>query len=695
MPSSSGRRIETSDFVILFLVAVATIAYFTKGKLWAKPKTLDLSKTSAGRALANGHAPGSGKSRSIVEKMKASDKNCVVFYGSQTGTAEDYAGRLAKEGHRRFGLKTMIADMEEYDYDDLDEFPEDAVACFVVATYGEGEPTDNAVAFFDFIKSEDSTIGSRSAEDAPLANLKYVTFGLGNKTYEHYNEVVKICDTELTRWGAQRVGTVGMGDDGDGSMEEDYLAWKETMWVALTEVMSLEERETSYEPAFDVVEDAELTTASSEVFLGEPSKKHLTRAAKPYNANNPFLAPVAQARELFTVKDRHCLHIEFDLSNSGIKYKTGDHIAVWPTNPDVEVDRLERLLGLENKRDTVVKLKALDTTAKVPVPQPSTYDSILRYYLEINAAVSRQFLSTLVQFAPNDSAKQELTKLSQDREYFHAKVALPHLNLAQLMESLAPSWPNLPFSIFLETFSRLQPRYYSISSSNVASPSAITITAVVESQSFAGHENILHGVTTNYLLALAQHRNGATEPHPHGLTYKLDGPRDKYAGGKVPVHVRQSNFRLPSEPSVPIVMIGPGTGVAPFRAFVQERAEQSKEEGVQVGKSILFYGCRKAEEDYIYQKEWQEYKGVLGDSFDLDVAFSRQTPGKKVYVQHRLADRAAEVKQLLLEHGAFFYICGDAANMAREVNAALVSMIGEDQVKQLRASGRLQEDVWS
>ncbi|PHH65827.1 hypothetical protein CDD81_1196 [Ophiocordyceps australis] len=689
--------LDAFDLAVLALVLVGTLAWFTKGKYWAVPKDPYAS------AFANANGAQTGRSRNIVEKMKDSGKNCIILYGSQTGTAEDYASRLGKEGKSRFGLETMVADLEEYDYDNLDEIPSDKIVMFVLATYGEGEPTDNAVEFYEHITAEDPSFSQ--SNDPPLENLTYVAFGLGNSTYEHYNTMVRNVDKTLAKLGAQRVGDAGMGDDGAGTMEEDFLAWKEPMWAALSAKMGLEEREAVFEPTFAIVDRENLTPQSPEVYLGEPNKMHLEGTTKgPFNAHNPYIAPIAVSRELFNTKDRHCIHLDIDVGNSNLSYQTGDHIAIWPTNPGAEVDRFLGILGLTDKRNSVISVKPLEPTAKVPFPTPTTYDAIVRYHLEICAPISRQFVSTLAAFAPTEESKAEMAKLGSDKEYFHDLTAPNYFNIASLLEFVGKGekWTNIPFSAFIEGLNKLQPRYYSISSSSLVQPKKVSVTAVVESQTVAGRDEPFRGVATNYLYALKQKHNNDSKPEPFGKTYELSGPRNKYDGIHVPVHIRHSNFKLPSDPSRPIIMVGPGTGVAPFRGFVQERARQAKD-GAKVGRTLLFFGCRKRDEDFMYQSEWEEYKQILGDQFEMVTAFSREGD-KKVYVQHRLKERAQEVEQLLSQK-AHFYVCGDAANMAREVNSLLAQIIAqgrgisvakaEEVVKHMRTTNQYQEDVWS
>ena len=624
-------QLDTLDLIVLGVLLVGTVAYFTKGSLWGIPK----DPYANSYAAANGAK--AGKTRNILEKMEESGKNCVIYYGSQTGTAEDYASRLAKEGSSRFGLKTMVADLEDYDYENLDEFPDDKIAMFVLATYGEGEPTDNAVDFFEFINGEEPTFSKgASVEEKPLSNLKFVAFGLGNNTYEHYNFMVRKVDAALVKLGAERIGEAGEGDDGAGTMEEDFLAWKEPMWAALTEKMNLEEREAVYEPVFGITERDDIDASAPEVYLGEPNKNHLEGTSKgPYNSHNPYIAPIAESKELFTVKDRNCLHMEIDVSGSNLSYQTGDHIAIWPTNAGKEVDRFLSTIGLTEKRHQVISVKGLDPTARVPFPTPTTYDAVVRYHMEIGGPVSRQFVDTLAAFAPDEESKAEMKKLGSDKDYFQDKVAGKYFNIAQLLQAVKPDakWTAIPFSAFIEGINKIQPRYYSISSSSLVQPKKISITAVVEEVQVPG-AHVLKGVTTNYLLALKQKQHGDPNPDPHGLTYAITGPRNKYDGVHVPVHVRHSNFKLPSDPAKPIIMIGPGTGVAPFRGFIQERAAQAAK-GDKVGKTILFYGCRKSTEDFLYKDDWKVHLPVVLPPLSPFRLFSKISNCSRLLVTHR------------------------------------------------------------
>lgn len=597
----------------------------------------------------------------------------------------------------------MTADIELYDLSYLDTVPEDCLVFFVMATYGEGEPTDNAVEFWDLLTEESPEF----SEGSELANLRYVVFGLGNKTYEHFNEVGRKVDKCLAQLGARRIGERGEGDD-DGSLEEDFLAWQENMWPAFCEALGVDESNAQSGPRQATFGVEELPDAS-DAYLGELAEKVQEGSKLVYDAKRPYNAPLT-TRDLFHGGDRHCLHIEIDVSDSNLSYQTGDHIAIWPTNSEDEVNRLASILGLADKLDVAVMVKAVDSTAskQYPFPVPATYRAIFRHYLDICAAASRQSLMTLVEYAPTEQAKEALRTLAKDKDEYRLKVGEAMRNMGEVLELVAGSearpgfFASVPFDVIVESVSRLQPRYYSISSSAKESPKKIAATAVTLSYNpDPTPERTVYGVNTNYLWQIhaATHKVEDGRVYPN---YDLAGPRAALQGVKVPVHVRRSQFKLPRNPNVPVIMVGPGTGVAPFRGFVRERALQKKD-GKPIGPTILFYGCRHSQQDFLYADEWPELFATLGEPSRIVTAFSRETD-HKVYVQHRLQENGQEMWELL-QKGAYIYVCGDARNMARDVNQTFINFAIEfgqmteekahDFVKNLRNTGRYQEDVWS
>ena len=511
-------------------------------------------------------------------------KRLVIFYGSQTGTAEEYAIRIAKEAKSRFGIASLVCDPEEYEFENLDAIPEDCAVVFVMATYGEGEPTDNAVQLMQNLEDSDFSF---SKGEHRLDGLKYVVFGLGNRTYEHYNLIARKVDAKLTELGANRMGPRGEGDD-DKAMEEDYLEWKEQMWPELAAALNVEEGQGGDTPDFVVTEDT--SYPAEKVYLGELSARALTKTRGIHDAKNPYPAPITVARELFAHgHERNCVHMELKIEGSGINYQHGDHVGVWPTNPEVEVDRLLAVLGLWDKRDTVINIVSLDPAlAKVPFPVPTTYGTILRHYIDISAVASRQVLGIVSKFAPNEDAQKNLQTLATDKQKYHEVIAEGCLRFGQVLQLVCgnniaatpssdntTSW-NIPFETIVSCIPRLQPRYYSISSSPKYAPGSIHVTAVVlkyqPSEVQGAPTRWVYGVGSNMLHNLRYAASGETAPLisedpaspelaavPH---YCIHGPRSAYLEEttyKVPIHVRRSTFRLPTNPRCPVIMIGPGT----------------------------------------------------------------------------------------------------------------------------------------
>jgi len=262
---------------------------------------------------------------------------------------------------------------------------------------------------------------------------------------------------------------------------------------------------------------------------------------------------------------------------------------------------------------------------------PTTYATIFRNYLDIHTTTSRQFIGTLAQYVSTEEARAKLTSLGEDKEAYRVEVADSHLTLGELLEKISPGGKPLdtiPLDLIIESLPRLQLRYYSISSSPKATPNSIHVTATVLSYNpSTASEKTVYGLATNYLLQV--HRKLRNIQHPETAPFYLySGPRNKYHDEskniiRLALHVRRTNFKLPPNPKTPIVMVGPGTGVAPFRGFVIERTWM-RTEGVEVGDTVLFYGCRRRHEDFLYEEEFEEYFKVLGDRGKLITAFSRE-----------------------------------------------------------------------
>ncbi|XP_048037549.1 NADPH--cytochrome P450 reductase isoform X1 [Megalobrama amblycephala] len=610
---------------------------------------------------------------SFIEKMKKTNRNIVVFYGSQTGTAEEFSNRLAKDAHR-YGMKAMVADPEEYDMSELPRLKEipNSMAVFCMATYGEGDPTDNAQEFYDWMQ----------ATDDDLEGVNFAVFGLGNKTYEHYNATGKYTDKRLAELGGKRVYDLGLGDD-DSNLEEDFISWKEQFWPAVCEFFGVEPTgEDSSIRQFELVVHNDINM--NQVYTGEMGRLNSFQTQKPpFDSKNPFLAPVTVNRKLNKGGTRHLMHIELDITDSKIRYDSGDHVAVYPTNDASMVKRLGERLGVD--LDTVFSLKNLDeeSNKKHPFPCPTTYRTALTHYLDINNTPRTNVLYELAQYASDPQEQENMRKMAsastEGKALYQSWVVDSERNILAILEDL-PSL-NPPIDHLCELMPRLQARYYSIASSGKVHPHSIHICAVViEYTTKTGR--VFKGVATNWL------KNKDVTDNGHEAT--------------VPMYVRRSQFRLPFKASNPIIMIGPGTGIAPFMGFIQERAWQ-KDQGKDVGETILYFGCRHRNEDFLYQQELEDFEkaGVLTQ---LNIAFSRDQE-HKIYVQHLLKKNKEQLWKLIHSNNAHIYVCGDARNMARDVHTAFYEIAEEmgglthtqavDYFKKLMTKGRYSQDVWS
>jgi len=429
--------------------------------------------------------------------------------------------------------------------------------------------------------------------------------------------------------------------------------------------------------------------STTRVFTGEIVRYNsYANQRPPFDAKNPYVAKVARNDELHRGGDRSCMHIELDISDSKIRYEAGDHVAIYPQNDPEQVEAIGHILGVD--LDEVFALQNVDedSSKKFPFPCPTTYRTALTHYVDIASPPRVNLLNELIQYC-TDTSRDELIKLcgvgdvsaESAKAYYQSWVADARRSIAHVLADLK-GMEKVPIDHLLELLPRLQPRYYSIASSPKADANIVAICAIlVKYKSQSGRTN--HGVATSFMKA------------------KVPSQAADLPAQSMPCYIRRSQFKLPFKPAAPVIMIGPGTGFAPFRGFLQHRKWQ-REENMNVGETILFTGCRQRAVDYIYSDELEAYEkdGTLTKNF---VAFSRDGE-KKVYVQHLLAEQKDLVWDCINRNGNI-YVCGDAKMMARDVNNVLVDIIADkknftqqqamDFIKTLRNKGRYQEDVWS
>lgn len=670
-----AEQIEAVDplfgtFDIILLIALAGLGTWWLLKNKSKPEV-----TSNGKSYSiqpTSMTLQTSADNSFIKKLKASGRSLVVFYGSQTGTGEEFAGRLAKEG-MRYRLKGMVADPEECDMEELVSLKQipNSLAVFCLATYGEGDPTDNAMEFFEWLQNG----------DADLSGLNYAVFGLGNKTYEHYNEVAIYVDKRLEELGATRVYDLGLGDD-DANIEDDFITWKDKFWPAVCDYFGIES--TGEDVSVRQYRLQEFKDEVPErVYTGEMARLHsLKNQRPPYDAKNPFLAPITVNRELHTSKSsRSCMHIEFDIDGSKMRYDAGDHLAVYPINNSDLVKRLGELTNTD--LNTIFTLINTDeeSSKKHPFPCPCSYRTAIMHYLDITMNPRTHVLKELSEYATDPAEKDKLKLMAsttpEGKALYQQWIIDDNRNIVHILEDMPSCKPALDH--LCELLPRLQPRYYSISSSPKLYPTTVHITAVlVEYDTPTGRLN--KGVATTWLKPMVPKQ---------GESFT------------VPIFIRKSQFRLPTKPQTPIIMVGPGTGYAPFRGFIQDR-NVAREEGKTVGDTILYYGCRKESEDYIYGDELADH--LAKNQITLHCAFSRDQK-EKVYVTHLLEKNSDEIWKIIGENNGHFYICGDARSMASDVRNIILKVFMEKgqmtepqaqaYLKKMETQKRLSADVWS
>lgn len=576
----------------------------------------------------------------------------TILYGSNLGTAESYAHELAQMGDIN-GFETTLADLDDY----ADGLPTSGAVIIVTASYN-GAPPNNAVKFVEALEN---------AQAGSAKGVTYAVFGCGNRDWAStFQTIPRLIDQRLEELGATRFTARGEGDARE-DLSGQFHQWFDDLWPEIGKTLDLDidfTQAAEAPPLYDV-KIANSVTAN-------PVATQAGAMPMTITANYEL-----QNKKGKNASRRSTRHIEIKLPD-GVSYLPGGHLCVVPVNSPELVQRALQRFGFDT--ETYIRVN-VDGGRRSPFPNGSTFSlkRLAEVYGELQAVATRKDISILATNTRCPNTQKTLrawTAAPKDGvDLYRDEVLLKRRSVLNILE-LYPAC-ELPFAIYLEMIPFLTPRYYSISSAPSFKPGHCSITiGVVEGSALSG-DGDYQGVCSNYL---ARSNIGDTIQ----------------AVIKEPI----SNFRLPEDPTTPVIMIGPGTGLAPFRGFIQERRHH-KNAGKKLGEAMLFFGCRHPHQDFVYQDELE--RAAQDDLIELHTAFSRRAK-TKVYVQQRLEEQASKV-WALIQKGAIIYVCGDGANMEPSVKEALITMhtkeTGADEeqstkwMEQLAQDGRYVLDVWA
>src|SRR5437899_2498392 len=511
------------------------------------------------RAWLNGFLAGlfaiAENAHAVEDSARPAPKSLLVLYGSQTGTAEALAKRIGSNAVS-YNYKARVVEMSRFAELDLQK---ESRALIVTSTWGDGDPPDNAAAFWSYLNS---------ASAPELHKLSFAVLALGDRNYANFCGAGRKFDEGFEQLGARRIHTRA---DCDTDYEPTAKAWLEKLWPALDEVGE------------QASANNQVPEGSAASVIQEPLPQTPT-----YSRANPFPARLLARRNLNGPGSaKETQHLEFSLDGSDLTYHPGDALGVLPCNCPELVAEIVAALGCDGEE------AVLDPAQQ----ETSLRNALLRHY-QI-ASIPQALIEAVVGRTRDVELKRLRENKTELDSYCYGK------DLLDLLRSY-PGVFGCPKE-FLSFLKKLQPRLYSISSSPKAHPNEVHIT--VGALRYESHGRKRKGVCSTFL---------AERLAP---------------GATTPTFVQPSQFRLPEDPAAPIIMIGPGTGIAPFRAFLEERQITGA-----IGKNWLFFGDQCQATDFLYREQLMQML-TQGHLTRLDTAFSRDQE-QKVYVQHRMSESA-------------------------------------------------------
>lgn len=563
-----------------------------------------------------------------------------LFVGSNAGTSRNHAKKLEAFANSQ-GFETEVADLD----DAVDDLHSGDVVIIATSSY-EGLPPENAKSFFKWLTTGDCP---------DLGEVSFAVIGSGNSEWaETFQRVPSVIDQAMEAAGANRLVDRGAVDV-RGDYLSDFADWEKQLWQAIGDHLSVEidsqDEANSVQIQYMSEGRADALSTDSESEFFEAVVQRVVRLSTA--ADGP-------------INDKYRVDIELPQE---VKYSTGDYLEVLPRNPEVSVNRVLDRFRLSS--EARIKLNGKSTI--LPVGQVMTLTELLTNYVELATPVSKQHIGILQRNCVCPPEKKELEMLLEPATY--AQLLKNRTSLIDLLEKYSSI--DLSFEEYLSLLEPMKPRRYSISSSSLASTNRVSLTfSRLESPAWSG-SGVFSGVASNYLAGLKP-------------------------GAKVCVSVVGGNphFRA-DDVDKPVVMIGAGTGIAPLRAFIEERAIESRNSTRAVEPVLLFFGCHGPDSDYLYREELEvwEKDGLV----DVRTAFSRHpemnsTQNEVKYVQDKVYENRHEVMDYI-SRGARVLVCGDATKVAPSVREVMRTIVGEhlnlDESAAAAAVGKMERESFT
>ncbi|XP_070205997.1 nitric oxide synthase-like [Littorina saxatilis] len=697
-----------------------------KTHVWKKdrdnPKSQERSKRKFGfRELARAVR----FSARLMGRALARRVKCTIMYATETGKSERFATTLCEIFKHAFDARVVC--MDSYDVIQLEH---ESLVLVVTSTFGNGDPPENgevlAKSLFEmehpeksgclnfssssYIRmsvfsehgghtddKESSVDHNLTMESGPLGNVRYAVFALGSRAYPHFAAFGHYMDKILTELGAECIHNIVEGDELCGQ-EESFRNWAEAVFKDACETFCLSD-------------DINITVATGA----------LSNTNHSWTPNRFRITPIDNGKDADVCKSLATLHNKTVLpcrlmertqlqsnessrqtilaklntqDSSELQYAPGDHVGIFPANPPDLVDAILSRLHNAPPPDQIVRTEIL-TEVSTPLGSSKNWTQYekmpvcsmrtgLTRFLDVTTPPSQVFLQLLATLTSRDIDKERMEHLAKDSKAYEDW----RYDLFPNMLEVLDQFPSLkvPPSLLMTQLPLLQQRFYSISSSPMECVGEIHATMAVvkyRTQNGAGPEH--EGVCSGWL-------------------NRCD------IGAIVPCAVRAApSFHLPEDQTLPVIMVGPGTGIAPFRSFWQQRKVDREMNPVPPhgerkgwGEMYLYFGCRKNNIDNIYKDELGQMKAenVLTDYF---VSLSREAGQPKVYVQDILFKNAAMTYESVVKRGGHFYVCGDVS-MANDVTKTLEQILAhyggmkpEDAknfVLELKDANRFHEEIF-